>query len=92
MLFTGDLNEDSERALLATLKAANDSDSLKSDVLKVPHHGSWHAEPEFFKAVDPVVSVASMGSRGFRPDWKHPSNDVIRWLGGPHRDIPHLYP
>lgn len=90
MLFTGDLNEDSERALLETLEAADDSNSLKSDVLKVPHHGSWHGEPAFFDAVDPVVSVASMGSRGFRPDWKHPSNDVISWLGGPHR-VYHTY-
>lgn len=90
MLFTGDLNEDSERALLATLEANDDSDSLKSDVLKVPHHGSWHAERAFFDAVDPVVSVASMGSRGFRPDWRHPSTQVIKWLGGPHR-VYHTY-
>ena len=90
MLFTGDLNEDSERELLRTFRETGRLADLHSDVLKVPHHGSRHGIREFFKQVNPVVSVASMGSRGFRADWKHPSKSVIRWLGGSHR-VYHTY-
>jgi beta-lactamase superfamily II metal-dependent hydrolase len=92
MLFTGDQNELSEESLLEKLKAEGQMDKLSCDVLKVPHHGSSHGIEAFFKAVSPVVSVASMGDKGFhskytggaRP-WKHPSTDVIKWLGGSHR-------
>jgi hypothetical protein len=84
MLFTGDHNEDSEGDLLTLFKAEGTLDRLRSDVLKVPHHGSRHGIKAFFDAVSPVVSVASMGSKGFAV-WGHPSTDVIGWLGGAHR-------
>lgn len=87
MLFTGDHNEKSEVDLLDVVP--NAAAVLKSDVLKVPHHGSKHNERAFFEAVDPVVAVASMGKRGFG-QWQHPSTDVIRWLGGSHR-VYHTY-
>ena len=80
MLFTGDHNDESQPALREAV-----GDGLSADVLKVPHHGSSHGERAFFDAVDPVVSVASMGAQGFRTNWRHPSEDVIRWLGGSHR-------
>ena len=68
-------------------------DLLACDVLKVPHHGSADGCEEFFHgaAINPVVSVASMGDKGFRSkavcrnNWQHPSTEVIRWLGGVHR-------
>ncbi len=88
ILLTGDLNEHSEEALRNHLPA----DAPKCDVLKVPHHGSHHADQEFLKMVAPVVSVASMGQTGFRSkklngsrSWQHPSTDVVRWLGQSHR-------
>jgi hypothetical protein len=85
MLFTGDHNEESEHDLLQMFRDSDRLEALRSDVLKVRHDGSRHSIKAFFDAVNPVVSVASMGSRGFRSDWNHPSMEVIRWLGGPHR-------
>ena len=83
MLFTGDHNEKSEEKLVEHLK--DKLDLLNVDVLKVPHHGSSHAYERFFRLVQPVLSVASMGPDGFSMSWKHPSTEVIRWLGGAHR-------
>jgi beta-lactamase superfamily II metal-dependent hydrolase len=92
MLFSGDHNEKSEEKLVEHLDDANELDLLNVDVLKVPHHGSWHAYEPFFRRrtdnsqyIRPVLSVASMGPRGFTTSWRHPSNEVIKWLGGAHR-------
>lgn len=92
MLFTGDMNELSEAAILADLDTPSEREKLACDVLKVPHHGSSHGVEGFFTAAHPVVSVASMGEQGFRSkkvsgntSWQHPSTDVIEWLGGAHR-------
>jgi hypothetical protein len=89
MLLCGDHNELSEEALLEHL-GPNSSD-LACDVLKVPHHGSRHGLEAFFRTVDPVIAVCSMGDKGFRSKamssaaWEHPSTDVIQWVGGAHR-------
>lgn len=90
MLFTGDHNQYSERALMDHL--GPDKDILACDVLKIPHHGSDHGIQEFFDAAHPVMSVASQGPTGaraktptYRSAWQHPSTTVIRWLGGHHR-------
>ena len=92
MLFTGDHNDKSEEAFLKHLEAQNRTEVLQCDVLKVPHHGSSHAHEAFFETANPVISVASMGDKGFKSKrvygsggWQHPSTDVIRWLGGHHR-------
>jgi beta-lactamase superfamily II metal-dependent hydrolase len=84
MLLPGDQNDLSELAMLKHLKEIGQADLLKCDVLKVPHHGSSHNSEELFKASQPVISVASMGKRGFALDWKHPSTDVVQWAGGAH--------
>jgi len=91
MLFAGDHNEKSEEKLIEHLREADRMDLLDVDVLKVPHHGSWHAYEPFFRRPDgnggyvrPVMSVASMGTTGFTPSWRHPSTEVIQWLGGSH--------
>jgi hypothetical protein len=89
MLFAGDHNEESEKDLLDAFKAQT-VPKLRSDVLKTPHHGSRHNANEFFDAVKPVLSVASMGSKGFGSRWKHPSPEVIAWAGGAHR-VYHTY-
>lgn len=89
MLFTGDHNERSEDDLLKSLPPKT-LKKLRSDVLKVPHHGSQHNLEKFFKAVSPVISVASMGGKGFGAQWKHPAPMVISWAGGSHR-IYHTY-
>ncbi|MCP4706181.1 MAG: hypothetical protein GY865_16400 [candidate division Zixibacteria bacterium] len=97
MLFTGDLNNYSEDSLLSFLRSENMEHLLECDVLKVPHHGAGekHASYDFFKKskLEPVVSVASMGGTGFkskivsgpRTGWQHPSDSLIRMLGGANR-------
>lgn len=87
MLFTGDHNEYSEEALIAHLENNNNEHLLDCDVLKVPHHGSKHNLEKFIVAngTQPVLSVASMGYRGFFTNWHHPSTDVIKWAGKAHR-------
>lgn len=94
MLFTGDLNEEAQEVLLDDLGEVNTL-LLNCDVLKIPHHGSAHSLEPFLKHpdLDPVISVASMGAKGFkskqlndnRSNWQHPSTEVIGWLGGSHR-------
>ena len=83
MLFTGDLNTQSERALLK--EYSGQPDRLTSDVLKVPHHGSHHNLPAFIKQVDPYISVASMGKKGFETNWQHPAESLIADSGGVNR-------
>lgn len=87
MLFTGDLNELSEKALIEYLKQNGKENLLNCDVLKVPHHGSDHNLKEFIASNGSrfVLSVASMGKQGFNTRWKHPSTDVVKWAGGAHR-------
>ncbi|MEW6448319.1 MAG: DNA internalization-related competence protein ComEC/Rec2 [Bacillota bacterium] len=57
VLFAGDVEEEGQRRLLRYGAA------LRSDVLKVPHHGSARFLPAFFKAVHPEVAVISVGAR-----------------------------
>jgi hypothetical protein len=87
MLFTGDHNKASEAALMAHLEGSGTTDAIACDVLKAPHHGSKHSEEAFIKpdGSQAVVTVASMGPRGFKRSWKHPSAEAIRWAGGAHR-------
>lgn len=89
MLFTGDLNKESETELYNHLSSAGQLDKLKCDVLKVPHHGSDDIYKKLFTdhIIDPVISVASMGDMGFRLNhgYKHPKPEVVELLGGAHR-------
>lgn len=84
MLFPGDQNTLSEAAMIQHLKDMKQDDLLKSDVLKAPHHGSKDNLEDFFKAVQPVLTVASLGRQGVVSNWKHPSTEVIQWAGGAH--------
>lgn len=54
-LFTGDAEE---RALAELLDAPDASQTLRANVLKVPHHGRWSAaSAAFFAAVRPEIAV-----------------------------------
>ncbi|GAF67517.1 unnamed protein product, partial [marine sediment metagenome] len=86
ILFTGDLNKPSQEALIIYLEKNGNEGLLDCDVLKAPHHGSSHSLKDFIvsNGTPPVLAVASMGKRGFNKGWKHPSSDVIEWVGGAH--------
>ena len=71
-LFTGDAEIAEEESLLS---AGSD---VKSDVLKVSHHGSIDAMSDsFLNAVSPKYAVISVGKDN---QYGHPSNDVINKL------------
>lgn len=71
MLFTGDIEKEGEEALLK-----NDVNNLKSDILKVAHHGSKTSSTEkFIKAVNPQIALISVGKDNL---FGHPSNEVIK--------------
>jgi competence protein ComEC len=72
-LFTGDVEQAAEQALVARYGAR-----LRSDVLKVPHHGSRTSSTDaLLRAVSPWLAVVSAG-RGNR--FGHPHADVIARL------------
>ncbi|MEW6171847.1 MAG: DNA internalization-related competence protein ComEC/Rec2 [Bacillota bacterium] len=55
ILFAGDVQEEGQRRLLQY------GTDLKSDVLKVPHHGSTLFLPAFYKMVKPQYAVIPVG-------------------------------
>ena len=56
MMFTGDAEKEEEASILA------DRGTLKSDVLKVGHHGSrTSTSPDFLRAVSPKEAFISCG-------------------------------
>src|SRR5260370_36920021 len=76
-LLTGDLEPSGWQCL-------NQSDELKSDVLKFPHHGgAWHeAETDdLLSVVQPSVVVISVGSNN---GYDHPHTDVFDTLQKRH--------
>lgn len=86
MLFTGDLNTQSEPDVVANLEDQQRTALLDVDVFKAAHHGSDHNAPEFLEheKLKPVLSAASMGGAGFMA-YGHPSLDTMATLGGPKR-------
>ena len=67
-LFTGDAIAEAEARML------EDGYALKSDVLKVAHHGSkTSTSPAFLKAVSPQYAVFSCGDN----DYGHPNGEVM---------------
>src|SRR4051812_14513630 len=56
VLFTGDLGADAESRILSA------GVNLRTDVLKVPHHGSADADPEFLAASEARVALVSVGA------------------------------
>jgi len=54
-------------------------ENMKSDILKVAHHGSKYSTcEEFLSMVDPVVSVIQVGNNVYG----HPAPEVLERLGG----------
>jgi len=68
-LFTGDLEQEGERALLAGRQP------LRHLVLKVAHHGSrYSTTDEFLEAAQPVLAVISVGARN---PFRHPRPETL---------------
>lgn len=71
-LFTGDSEELSEKEVLSK------GYDLKSDVLKIGHHGSSSSTSKrFLDAVDPYIAVISVGKDN---SYGHPSQEVLSRL------------
>lgn len=70
LLLTGDIEK---RAELKLIERAGES--LRSDVLLVPHHGSKTSSwPAFLDAVSPQLAVFTVG---YRNRFRHPHPDVV---------------
>lgn len=70
ILFTGDLSKNGEKYYIAKY-----GEFLKSDILKVGHHGSASSTSnEFLKMVNPKICLISVGEQN---KFGHPSADVI---------------
>lgn len=73
-LFTGDAEAFSEEEMLAAYPA----EELRSDVLKLGHHGSSTSSTEvFLDAVKPIIAVASCGLAN---EYGHPHAETVKRL------------
>lgn len=69
ILFTGDIGKEAEDRLIASRQ------DLRSEILKVPHHGSRTSSSEsFLDAVQPLCAIFSLGA-GNRYNFPH--DDVV---------------
>lgn len=75
MLFTGDIEKEAENVLIKKYKG---TDTLKSNILKVAHHGSNSSSTEeFLKLVNPKIAFIGVGENNI---YKHPSDEVLQRL------------
>lgn len=76
MLFTGDIEQEAEKAILNKYKV--NISILKSDILKVAHHGSkTSSTEEFLEAVKPNTAVIGVGKNN---NFGHPNKSVLEKL------------
>lgn len=78
-LFSGDLNEEASRFLTREHNAGRLN--LRSEIFKVPHHGSADFSGAMFQAISPVVSIVSSGDENARKEYIHPRSTLIGALG-----------
>lgn len=72
ILFTGDASEKIEKELI------KEKINLKSDILKVSHHGSkTGTSEEFLKSVKPKIALIGVGENN---KFGHPTKDIIKRL------------
>ena len=75
ILFTGDIEEETEKVLAQKYKNTN---TLKSDILKVAHHGSKSSSiQEFLDLVKPKIALIGVGENN---KYGHPDNNTIKKL------------
>ncbi len=78
-LFCGDLNDEASRILAQ--KNQEGAINLRSEVFKVPHHGSADFSGAFLQMVSPVISVVSSGDESARKEYIHPRSTLMGALG-----------
>lgn len=76
VLFTGDIEEKAERKILNMYEEC--PEKLKSDILKVAHHGSKTSSMnEFIKMVNPEIALIGVGKNN---KFGHPNTNVLERL------------
>lgn len=78
-LFCGDLNDEASRALAR--KNQQGEINVRSEVFKVPHHGSADFSGAFLQMVSPIISVVSSGDESARKEYIHPRATLMGSLG-----------
>lgn len=81
-LFTGDIEEEAEKQIVSKYKNVeyNGENVLRSDILKVAHHGSKSSSiQEFIELVKPEIALIGVGKNN---NFGHPNGDVINRLEG----------
>lgn len=69
-LFTGDIGKETEAQLVR-------QGGIKTDILKVPHHGSKFSSTEaFLRAVRPKIAIIEVGKNSYG----HPTKEVLERL------------
>ena len=77
MLFTGDIEEVAEKAILEKYKNTN---ILQSTILKVAHHGSKSSSTEeFLNGVKPKIALIGVGEKN---TFGHPNDKVLKRIKG----------
>lgn len=79
ILLTGDLNAEMPEQLV------DGAFALRSDVVKVPHHGSHDVSRRFIDKVAQLVSVISAGDEDARRDYLHPRANLLAMVGQARR-------
>lgn len=77
-IFTADIDSSAEKQLVsAVFPTTQPVELLKSDVLKVAHHGSkYSSSEEFIQAVSPQVAVIEVGKNSYG----HPTAETLQRL------------
>lgn len=83
-LFTGDMNQESMQRMRDALPDL----SLRSEILKTPHHGSADFDYAFLQEASPVVSLVSSGDESARHEHIHPRATLMAALGRASRQMP----
>ena len=79
MLFTGDIEDVAEKKILDFYEEKGE-DILKSDVLKVAHHGSKTSTTQsFFEKVNPKICLIGVGKNNM---FGHPTAEVLERING----------
>lgn len=77
-LFTGDAETKVEEKILKNYNNTDKEDELKTNILKVAHHGSdTSTSAQFIEAIAPEVAIISVGEDN---KYKHPSSETIEKL------------